>query len=361
MLSAGAQNLSIESFKPLEGDISAKMNRREDLNGKACALLKIWTLDNLVEIQGNNIGAIDQKAGGEKWVYLTDGSRQVKLFFDRHLPIEIAFKDFGIKALKSNNTYLLVLTEDGGKPIISSTPDKSLKIKEYPAKDEFELGLAYLKGLNGHKIDYEKAKNLLFYSADKENGDAQYYLSLMYNSGVGFDKNQQEAVRWLIKASDNMQVEALRELGKRYVDGRDVEKDEVLGTSMTAMAAERGNSKAMNDLGYYYSKGIGYPQDKNEALRYYQMAADRGYVIAMSNIALMYYKGEGIEKNLTKSAEYFEKAAKLGDAQSQYNLGVFYEKGIGVEKDMKQAIKWWKKASDQGHLSASEAIIKIGK
>lgn len=360
-LSAGAQKLTIESFKALDGDISARTSPREDLNGKPCALLKIWTLDNLVEIQGNNIGAVAQKEGGEKWIYLINGSREVKLFLERHLPIELKFNDYGIKELKSNTTYLLVLTEDGGRPIISSTPDESLSIKEYPAKDEFELGFSYLKGLNGHKVDYEKAKNFLFPSADKGNGDAQYYLSLMYASGVGVDKNPQEAVRWLKKAADNMQIEALRELGKRYVEGRDIEKDEVLGAFMTSMAAERGNATAMNDLGYFYSKGIAYNQDKKEALRFYQMAADRGDVIAMSNIAKIYYHGEGIEQNLAKSAEYFEKAAKLGDAQSQYNLGVLYEKGWGVEKNIKQAIKWWKKAADQGHLAAGEALFKAGK
>lgn len=360
-LSVNAQKLSIESFKILDGDLSARTSPREDLNGKNCALLKIWTLDNLVEIQGNNIGAVTQKDGGEKWIYLTNGSREVKLFLDRHLPIELKFNDYGIKELKSNVTYLLVLTEDGGRPIISSTPDESLKIKEYPAKDEFELGLSYLKGLNGHKIDYAKAKNFLFPSADKGNGDAQYYLSLMYSSGIGVDKNPQEAVRWLIKAADNMQIDALRELGKRYVEGRDIEKDEVLGTFMTSMAADRGNATAMNDMGYYYSKGIAFDQNKKEALRYYQMAADRGDVIAMSNIAKIYYNGEGIEQNLAKSAEYFEKAARLGDAQSQYNLGVLYEKGRGVEQNMKQAIKWWKKAADQGHFGADEALFKAGK
>lgn len=360
-LSTRAQILTIESFKALEGDLSARTSPREDLNGKNCALLKIWTMDNLVEIQGNNIGAVTQKEGGEKWIYLTNGSREVKLFLDRHLPIELKFNDYGIKELKSNSTYLLVLTEDGGRPIVSSTPDESLKIKEYPAKDEFELGLSYLKGLNGHKIDYNKAKNFLFPSADKGNGDAQYYLSLMYSLGIGVDKNPQEAVRWLTKAADNMQVEALRELGNRYVDGRDIEKDEVLGTFMTSMAADRGNATAMNDMGYYYSKGIAFDQNKTEALRYYQMAADRGDVIAMSNIAKIYYNGEGIEQNLAKSAEYFEKAARLGDAQSQYNLGVLYEKGRGVEQNMKQAIKWWKKAADQGHFGADEALFKAGK
>lgn len=358
---AEAQTLTIESFKSLDGDISARTNRRDDLNGKPCALLKIWTMDNVVEIQGNNIGAVTQKAGGEKWVYLTEGSREVKLFFDRHLPIELKFNDYGIKALKSNNTYLVVLTENGGKPVISSTPDESLKIKEYPAKDEFELGLAYLEGLNGHKIDYEKAKNLLFHSADNGNGDAQYYLGLMYHSGIGVDKNPKEANRWYAKAADNMQIEALRELGKRYVEGKEIEKDEVLGTYMTAMAADRGNATAMNDMGYYYSNGIGFDKNKTEALRYYQMAADRGNVIAMSNIAKIYYNGEDIEQNMPKAVEYFEKAAKLGDAQSQYNLGVLYEKGWGVEKDMKKAVKWWKKASDQGHSGAIMALLKAGK
>ena len=146
---AGAQTLTIESFKAVDGDISARMNRRDDLNGKPCALLKIWAMDNLVEIQGNNIGDISQKAGGEKWVYLTEGSREVKLFFDRHLPVELKFDDYGTKALESGNTYLLVLTENSGNSIIPSTPDELLKIQEYQDKDEVDIfDNSYMKAAN---------------------------------------------------------------------------------------------------------------------------------------------------------------------------------------------------------------------
>lgn len=348
-----AQNLKVETFKALDGDISAK-------NCKDCGLLRVWTTGNIVEIEGDNIGAPVLKNGSEKWIYLKEGSRDINLFFHKHIPISLSFRDYGIKKIKSNVTYLLVLTENGERPDLSSKPDPSIKRMEFPAKDEFELGLAYLKGLNGHKIDYEKAKNLISMSADKGNGDAQFYLGLMYHSGIGVDKNPQEGNRWYEKAAENMQLDALRELGRKYVEGHDIEKDVVYGAFMTLIAADGGHVPAMNDMGYYFSKGIGYDQNKMEALKYYQMAADRGDAIAMSNLAKVYYNAEGVSQDLVKSAEYFEKASRLGDAQSQYNLGLLYEKGWGVEKDMTQAIKWWEKAAEQGHESATKALIKIG-
>lgn len=117
---ANAQKLTVESLQVLAGDLSARTSPMLDLNGNACALLKIWTLDSLVDIQGNYIGLINHKTAGEKWIYITAGSRELKLFFDKHLPISLKFSDFGINELKSSESYLLILAEEGGSQSITS-------------------------------------------------------------------------------------------------------------------------------------------------------------------------------------------------------------------------------------------------
>ena len=67
-------------------------------------------MDELERVEGNYIGDII-KRGLEVWVYLTDGSKEVKLYPKSHFPLSINFDDYGIRSLKSKFTYLLILTE----------------------------------------------------------------------------------------------------------------------------------------------------------------------------------------------------------------------------------------------------------
>ena len=108
-----SQEMIVKSLTALTTDLSAGLSEyeRKDNVGKACALLKIQMTDELERVEGNYIGNI-VKRGLETWVYLTDGSKEVKLYPKAHLPLSIYFNDYGVKSLKSKSTYLLILIED---------------------------------------------------------------------------------------------------------------------------------------------------------------------------------------------------------------------------------------------------------
>lgn len=107
-LAAIAQNTSpIRNFSPTTDHIPGA-ERRNDLNGTPCALVKVQVVDDIERIEGNKIGAVVNK-GVEKWVYMCKGSRNMKVHLKNHLPVAVAFRDYNILGLESNRVYELVL------------------------------------------------------------------------------------------------------------------------------------------------------------------------------------------------------------------------------------------------------------
>ena len=67
-------------------------------------VIMIQMMDELDRGEGNYISK-PIKRGFETWVYLTDGSKEVKQYPKAHLPLSINFNNFGIKSLKGKSTY----------------------------------------------------------------------------------------------------------------------------------------------------------------------------------------------------------------------------------------------------------------
>lgn len=108
-----AQKLQVESFMLVENDLSAQTQSRKDLNDKNCALVKVQFVGEIANVEGNVVLPL-VKRGNETWVYMPQGSRQLKLLTQSYLPITITFSDYGIEKLESNRTYVLPLIKPNG-------------------------------------------------------------------------------------------------------------------------------------------------------------------------------------------------------------------------------------------------------
>ncbi|MDE7414430.1 MAG: hypothetical protein K2N05_11695 [Muribaculaceae bacterium] len=106
-----AQELKVRSMEIQPNDISAHTNPRTDLNGDLCALLKIYVKDKITEVQGNYMGEFVDK-GMEKWVYVSDHTKEIGLSFQNHFPIKINFKDFNYTTVSEGMTYIIKLVEE---------------------------------------------------------------------------------------------------------------------------------------------------------------------------------------------------------------------------------------------------------
>lgn len=108
-LSAIAQSaVIVKSFAQTTDHIPGS-DRRNDLNGVPCALIKVYVVDDIERIEGNKIGDIVKRGKVEKWVYMCKGSRNIRIHFRNHLPVRVMFQDHHINGLESNRVYELLL------------------------------------------------------------------------------------------------------------------------------------------------------------------------------------------------------------------------------------------------------------
>lgn len=123
---------TVKSFVQTTDHISGS-DRRNDMNGTPCALVKVQVVDDISRVEGNRIGDIVTK-GVEKWVYMCKGSRNMRIHLKNHLPVKIMFQDYQINGLESNRVYELVIeTPDAPtqldkqqKLIINYTPENAM-------------------------------------------------------------------------------------------------------------------------------------------------------------------------------------------------------------------------------------------
>ena len=156
-----AQELTVKSFTMRDKDLSASVNRRLDNNDVPCALVKVQLAARGALFEGNVMGDVAYEAS-EYRVYMTAGSKRLKVKMEGYLPLEVEFADHGINALVSKVTYLLVITgvapqgqaqepprQQTGWLILTSTPSEAdvyLKIngvESLEGKTPFQKKLAY--------------------------------------------------------------------------------------------------------------------------------------------------------------------------------------------------------------------------
>lgn len=118
-----AQKLTVESMTLADNDISASKYERKDLNGQACALMKVQMMDEISKVEGNVIGDVISH-GTEKWVYLTGGSKEMKIIPKNHLPLHIIFANYDIQKTEAKTTYILVINET--YDLTSASPKKTI-------------------------------------------------------------------------------------------------------------------------------------------------------------------------------------------------------------------------------------------
>ncbi len=126
ILKSDAQGLKVESFTLEATDISASIHSKLDLNGNACALIKVDYPYVGAAFEGNIIDEPLFKTN-EYWVYMSPGSKQIKIHTPGHHTLYLAFSNYNLSGLEARRTYYLKITSDNGdKPtfneILSNVP-----------------------------------------------------------------------------------------------------------------------------------------------------------------------------------------------------------------------------------------------
>ena len=98
------------------------------------------------------------------------------------------------------------------------------------------------------KLAAERARIL----ATKGHPKAQHVLGMLYQNGLGVEKDIKVAIYWLEKAAEQGLKEAENYLGHLYLDGKAVEKDADKAEKWLLLAAKHGEREAQVHLGLMY-------------------------------------------------------------------------------------------------------------
>ena len=123
-----AQELTVQSMKADPSDLTASTYERKDLAGKACAVVKVPLAVPGVQFEGNVLPPTEFKTS-EYWVYLSEGTKEMRIKCPGFVSQHVNFGDYGIKSVKSKVTYSLTL----------STPSTQLFTIRYSPADAIVL------------------------------------------------------------------------------------------------------------------------------------------------------------------------------------------------------------------------------
>jgi hypothetical protein len=127
-------------------------------------------------------------------------------------------------------------------------------------------------------------------------------------------------------------------LGLSYANGRGVPQDDNEAVKWFIKAAEQGDPKAQFFSGLMHTIGRGVPQDDNEAVKWYAKAAEQGNADAQFFMGLMYEEGKGVHRDDEEAAKYYALAAEQGHADAQESLALMKVEGYGVQSDDNQLV-----------------------
>merc|ERR1719161_232378 len=184
---------------------------------------------------------------------------------------------------------------------------------------------------------------------------AQKNLALAYANGQGAKKDYAQAVVWMRRAAEQLEVEAAYLMGEFYRQGRGVPLDAKEAAKWYERAAEAGFPKSQYILGMLHMEGTGVPADASKAKMWLGFAAKQGNLEAKNNLATFQMQSG----NVDAAVEIWQELARSGEVNAQCNIGMCYQRGVGMPQDNAEAKKWLTKAAKQGHQMAAQALLAL--
>jgi TPR repeat protein len=180
----------------------------------------------------------------------------------------------------------------------------------------------------------------------------------MYQLGRAYAAQRQtaEAVAAWRKAADKGSSAAMVELGVLYGTGAGVPKDEEQARQLFERAANAGNPRGVTNLAAL--GGAASAHDPARARELLAKAAETN-AEAQYQLGLMLADGTGGPKDDAGARALFEKAAAQNHPGALLQMGAFAQQGRGGPKDRDAAKAYYKRAADLGDEQAKAALKKL--
>lgn len=157
---------------------------------------------------------------------------------------------------------------------------------------------------------YHRAFKQFHKLAKQGHPTAQHIIGMMYENGIGVEKNISKAVAYYEKSAMQDFGDAQCTLGRMYQQGNAVVvKDAEKARDWLTKAAERNIPEAEYNLGMMHANGDGVPQDLAKASQYLQKASAHGVDEAKDALAklppLPNYQANGASNALGSAGESY--------------------------------------------------------
>jgi len=146
--------------------------------------------------------------------------------------------------------------------------------------------------------------NAMVALANKGDAEAQYHVGMMYNNGIGTQKDPRQAFEWFQKSTASNDPLGAYKLGC-YYDGQGagiVAADSTEALKYKLVAAKAGYALAQADVANLYDR----QGNPDEALKWWRAAGDQGYPSALYSLSMAHSAGKGTPKDMSLSYAYFK-------------------------------------------------------
>lgn len=213
------------------------------------------------------------------------------------------------------------------------------------------LPLAFFDAMSDSKEKQGHAYLVAEEKAQSGNTEAALLLGMLFDRGLGVEKDKREAVNWYKKAKSNP-VSAFI-LGTYYAEGHEVNQDKEEAATLLRQASAAGFSYADLNLAILeHNKGQTF-------LTYLEKAHDLGNATA-SLLLADYSLGSGSDDaKIQEARNIYQNLAERGDRQAQLKLGYLFEQGLGGKANTKEAAHWYELAAHQGQATAQYLLGRL--
>lgn len=216
----------------------------------------------------------------------------------------------------ATNSFALPLIDQNNPVLETALTLQGLSLNKELQDKQFSRAMAAYE-----RAEYHLTKRLLLPIAQQQHTEAEFYMGMIYDMGLGVVKTPATAVYWYQRA------------------------------------ALKGYHHAQHNLAVAYANGGGITQDMEKALSWWERAAQQGNTDSQYNLGIVYATGsEQVKRDVLEAEKWWRKAAISGDAMAQYNLGALYANGEKKVSSYCEAIRWWQESARSGMVQAQEAI-----
>lgn len=235
-----------------------------------------------------------------------------------------------------------------------------LMIEQNMADDKlyYRLGQMNLNGI-GTAVDLLQAKRYLEKAANFDNPDALYGLGKLFlrKDSEYYDPNK--AVDCLLQAAQKGHEFAAYALGKLFLKGDEVPKNVDCALRWLEEAVGKENQYAEYLLGKTLLMGVDTEQDMERGVQLLTASAGQKNCCAQYTLGKAYLEGVLLPQNIPESIRLLTESADSGFTPAQYLVGKLLYRGETVTRDIGRALLYLEQAAEKENAYAAYLAGKI--